>query len=266
MTRLKDKVAIVTAATRGIGYAIVARLAQEGAIVYMGTPSMEEAVAPVSALRNKGARVHAVYNNAYERDSYQTMVDTVIEQEGRVDILVNNFGTSNPKKDKTITDTDYDTFLHTLDANLSAVYLGVQAVLPPMQSQHSGSIVNISSVSSLRPSNSQIAYGAAKSTINYLTKAIALQCADDGIRCNAVLPAMTDTGAVAQRLSDDFKATFLKHVPLGRMATPDEIAAAVAYLAGDDAAFVTAQLLEVGGGYGVGAPIYGDLRGKSNKR
>lgn len=266
MTRLKGQIAIVTAATRGIGYAIVSRLAEEGATVYMGTPSTEEATAPLAALREKGLTVHAVYNNAYARESYQTMVEEVVNKEGRVDILVNNFGTSNPKKDKTITDTDYDTFLRTLDANLSAVYLGVQAVLPHMQSQRRGSIVNISSVSSLRPSNSQIAYGAAKSTINYLTKAIALQCADDGIRCNAVLPAMTDTGAVAQRLSDDFKATFLKHVPLGRMATPDEIAAAVAYLAGDDAAFVTAQLLEVGGGYGVGAPIYGDLRGKSNKR
>lgn len=266
MTRLEGKIAIVTAATRGIGFAIVCRLAEEGATVYMGTPSMEEAAEPLATLHEKGYNVNAVYNNAFERDTYQAMVDEVVAKEGRVDILVNNFGTSNPKVDKDILETDYDTFMRTLDNNLSSVYLGVQAVIPQMKAQGGGSIINISSVSSLRPSNSQIAYGAAKSTINFLTKSVAVQCADLGIRCNAVLPGMTATGAVAASLSDGFKSTFLKHVPLERMATPEEIAGAVSYFASDGAAFVTAQLLEVGGGYGVPAPIYGDLRGKAEKR
>jgi NAD(P)-dependent dehydrogenase (short-subunit alcohol dehydrogenase family) len=129
-----------------------------------------------------------------------------------------------------------------------------------------GSIINISSVGGLVPDISQVAYGTSKAAINYLTKLIAVHEAKHKIRCNAVLPGMTATEAVENQLSDEFRHLFLRHIPLGRMGQPDEIAAAVVYLASDEAAYTTGQILTVSGGFGLATPIYGDLAGKEIRR
>ena len=264
--RLKNKVALITASTRGIGLACVKRFAEEGATVYMAARNLERANARAKELNDKGFNVNVVYNDASKKETYISMVDEVIKKEGRIDILVNNFGTSNPKKDLDIKNTDYKEYISTIDMNLASVFMTSQAVIPHMASNGGGSIINISSIGGLRPDISQIAYGTSKAAINYLTKLIAVQSARDNIRCNAVLPGMTATDAVNDNLTDEFKEFFLKHTPIRRMGKPEEIAGTVLYFASDDSAFTTGQIVDVSGGFGMPTPVYGDMIEMKNRR
>lgn len=264
--RLEGKVVLVTASTRGIGLAITKACAKEGAIVYMAARNLEKADALIKEFTESGYRVKSVYNDAYKKETYETMVKEVIEKEGKIDVLVNNFGTSNPQKDKDIKGTDYNEFIGTIDANLGSVYLASQAVIPYMEKNGGGSIINISSIGGLVPDISQIAYGTSKASINYLTKLIAVMEARNNIRCNAVLPGMTATDAVKDNLTEDFKNFFLKHTPIKRMGTPEEIASTVLYFASDDSAYTTGQIVEVSGGFGLPTPIYGDMIEMTTKR
>jgi NAD(P)-dependent dehydrogenase (short-subunit alcohol dehydrogenase family) len=141
-----------------------------------------------------------------------------------------------------------------------------QAAAQHMKKQGGGSIINISSVGGLVPDISQVAYGTSKAAINYLTKLIAVHEAKSKIRCNAVLPGMTATEAVEQHLSGDFRDLFLRHIPLGRMGLPQEIAAAVVYLASEEAAYTTGQILTVSGGFGLATPVFAELAGKASRR
>jgi len=266
MRTLKGKVAVVTAATRGIGYACVKCLAEEGAVVYMGARNMEKAKARAEELNRAGCTVKTVYNDATEKRSYATMMEEVISKEGKIDILVNNFGTSNPKKDLDIKRTIYEEYMHTIELNLASVFLPSQAVVPHMAANGGGSIINISSVGGVCPDISQIAYGTSKAAINYLTKLIAVQCARDNIRCNAVLPGMTATEAVEDNLSPEFKEFFLKHTPIRRMGAPEEVAGTVCYFASDDSAYTTGQIVEVSGGFGLPTPVFGDMIEAKSKR
>lgn len=256
--RLQDKVVVVTAATRGIGAAIVKACANEGATVYIGARNMERAEAEAAELTAQGLNVKCVYNDASVPDSFQAMIDTVVANEGRVDVLVNNFGGTSPATDKDITSTGYDDFIKNIDVNIGSVFLGCQAVIPAMRQAGGGSIVNISSIAGSVPDISQIAYGTAKAAINHMSKSMAVQLARAGIRVNVVAPGMTATDAVNDNLTDDFKKFFLRHIPLGRMADPEHIAAAVVYFASDESACTTGQLLEVSGGFGLATPIFAD--------
>jgi NAD(P)-dependent dehydrogenase (short-subunit alcohol dehydrogenase family) len=263
---LEGKVAIVTASTRGIGYAVVKKLAEKGATVYMAARRMEFAQSLADELNKNGLKVKTVFFDAYDHACYQAMADTVVKAEGRIDILVNNFGTSNPKTDLDIANTTFEDFKNTIDVNLESVFSSVKAVLPTMQQQKSGAIINISSIGGIVPDISQIGYGTSKAAINYLTKLIAVQEARNNITCNAVLPGMTATDAVTGNLTPAFQEFFLKHTPIRRMATPEEIADAVAYFASEGAAFTTGQILDVSGGFGLPTPVYGDMIAMKNRR
>ena len=260
--RLKDKVILVTASTRGIGLAIVKKCAEEGAKVYMAARDMERA----QEIANSMNGVKCVYNDATKPETFISMVEDVIQDAGRMDVLVNNFGTSNPGKDLDFANTDSQVFLDTVSLNLRSVFMASQAAANHMAKQGGGSIINISSVGGLVPDISQVAYGTSKAAINYLTKLIAVQEAKHRIRCNAVLPGMTATEAVEKHLSDEFRDLFLRHIPLGRMGLPEEIAEAVCYFASDDSAYTTGQILTVSGGFGLATPVYGDLADKTNRR
>lgn len=256
--RLQDKVIVVTAATRGIGTAIVKACAREGATVYIGARNMERAQAEADQLAAAGLQVRPVFNDATQPESYQSMIDTVVAAEGRIDGLVNNFGGTSPATDRDLLNTSYDDFISGVDVNAGSVFLGCQAAAREMVKTGGGSIVNISSIAGSVPDISQIAYGTAKAAINHMTKSMAVQLARANIRVNAVAPGMTATDAVADNLSDEFKAFFLRHIPLGRMAEPEHIAAAVVYFLGDESAATTGQLIEVAGGFGLATPIYAD--------
>jgi NAD(P)-dependent dehydrogenase (short-subunit alcohol dehydrogenase family) len=260
--RLKDKVILVTASTRGIGLAIVKKCAQEGAEVYMAARDMERA----REIANSLTGVKCVYNDATKPETFSTMVEDVVRDAGRIDALVNNFGTSNPGKDLDFANTDPQVFLDTVNLNLRSVFMASQAAAKYMAAHGGGSIINISSVGGQIPDISQISYGTSKAAINYLTKLIAVQEAKHRIRCNAVLPGMTATEAVEKHLSDDFRNLFQRHIPLGRMGLPEEIAEAVCYFAGDASAYTTGQVLTVSGGFGLATPVYADLANKSDRR
>ena len=260
--RLKDKVILVTASTRGIGLAIVKKCTQEGARVYMAARDMERAKEITNTLEG----VKCVYNDATKPETFTTMVEDVVQDAGHIDVLVNNFGTSNPGKDLDFANTDPQVFLDTVNLNLRSVFMASQTAAKHMMAHGGGSIINISSVGGLVPDISQVAYGTSKAAINYLTKLIAVQEAKHRIRCNAVLPGMTATDAVEKNLTEEFKELFLRHIPLKRMGTPEEIAEAVVYFASDESAYTTGQILTVSGGFGLATPVYGDLSDKTSRR
>ena len=252
--RLKDKVILVTASTRGIGLAILKKCAEEGARVYMAARNPERAQEIADTLQG----TKCVYNDATKPETFSSMVEEVVADAGRIDVLVNNFGTSNPGKDLDFAHTDPAVFLDTVNLNLRSVFLASQAAAKHMAKNGGGSIVNISSVGGQVPDISQVAYGTSKAAINYLTRLIAVHEAKNKIRCNAVLPGMTATEAVEKHLSDEFRTRFLRHIPLGRMGQPEEIAEAVCYFASEASAYTTGQILTVSGGFGLATPVYAD--------
>ncbi len=264
--RLQGKVVLVTASTRGIGLATVQACAKEGAVVYMGARNMERAAARAKELTDQGYTVKTVYNDAYKHETYQSMVEEVVKNEGKIDVLVNNFGTSDPKIDLDIEHTQFSDFIGNLEANLASVFLSSQAAIPHMIQNGGGSIINISSIGGIIPDISQTSYATSKAAINYLTKMIAVQEARNNIRCNAVLPGMTATDAVTDNLTPAFRDFFLKHTPIKRMGKPEEIAAAVVYFASDDAAYTTGQIMDISGGFGMPTPVYGDMIEMKNRR
>lgn len=264
--RLKDKVILITASTRGIGLACVKACAKEGAICYMAARNLETAEKIATELNTQGFQVKYVYNDASKPESFIHMIEEVIEKEGHLDALVNNFGTSNPQKDLDLTHTDIADYLDIVTLNLRSVFIASQAAAKHMAAHGGGSIINISSIGGSVPDISQIAYGTSKAAINYLTKLIAVHEASHNIRCNAVLPGMTATEAVEKNLSEDFRTLFLRHIPLKKIGLPEEIASAVVYFASDESAYTTGQILSVSGGFGLATPIYGDLSDKMKRR
>ena len=225
--RLKDKVVLITASTRGIGLACVKACAKEGARVYMAARNMKQAQEIADELNKAGGRVKCVFNDATKPETYISMADEAADDAGRIDVLVNNFGTSNPSKDLDFARTDPEVFIDTVVLNLRSVFMASQAAAKYMAGNGGGSIINISSVGGIVPDISQVAYGTSKAAINYLTRLIAVHEAKNNIRCNAVLPGMTATEAVKNNLSEEFRSLFLQHIPLGRMGLPKEIAAAL---------------------------------------
>lgn len=264
--KLKDKIVLITASTRGIGLACVKTCAKEGATVYMAARNLDLAKEEANKLNSQGYNVKYVYNDASKSESYITMVEDVIKDEGRIDVLVNNFGTSNPGKDLDFSNTDIDVFLDAVNINIRSVFMASQQAAKHMAKQGGGSIINISSVGGLVPDISQVSYGTSKAAINYLTKLIAVHESKNNIRCNAVLPGMTATDAVEKNLTGEFRDLFLRHIPFNRMGKPEEIAAAVVYFASDESTYTTGQILTVSGGFGLATPLYGDLSNKSNRR
>ena len=260
--RLTDKVVLVTASTRGIGLAIVKKCTMEGARVYMAARDLNRA----QEIANTLPDTKCVYNDATKPESFSSMVEDVVRDAGGIDVLVNNFGTSNPGKDLDFSSTDPQIFLDTVTLNLRSVFMASQAAAKHMAISGGGSIVNISSVGGQVPDISQIAYGTSKAAINYLTKLIAVQESNHHILCNAVLPGMTATEAVEKHLSDDFRTLFMRHIPLGRMGLPEEIAEAVCYFASDASTYVTGQILAVSGGFGLPTPVFADISDIQIKR
>lgn len=256
---LKDKVALVTSATRGIGFASALKLAEKGATVYLGVRRMDDTQEICD--KYPELKMIPVYFNAYEEETYKSMIDTIIEKEGKLDILVNNFGTSTPAKDFDLVNTDEEYFFDTIKANVGTVYSISKNAVPHMIKNGGGSIVNISSIGGAIPDISRIAYGVSKSAVNNLTQQMAMQYARHGVRVNAVLPGLTATDSALDNMPEDFRKSFLSHVPLNRMGTPEDMANAVYFFASDLSSYITGDIMEVAGGYGLGTPQYADYVG-----
>lgn len=257
--RLDNKVALVTSSTRGIGFASALKLAQCGATVYLGVRRVND----TQEICDKYPELNMIpiYFNAYEEDTYKSMIDEIIEKEGKIDILVNNFGTSTPNKDLDLINTEEEYFFNTIKANVGTVFSISKNAIPHMIENGGGSIINISSIGGVVPDISRIAYGVSKSAVNNITKQMAMQYARYGIRVNAVLPGMTATEAVSANMPEEFQKSFLSHVPLNRMGTPEDIANAVYFFASDLSSYITGDIMEVSGGYALGTPQYSEFVG-----
>lgn len=258
MNKLKNKVAIVTSSTKGIGLASAEALAREGAIVYLAARSEKLANEVIENIKVQGGIAKFVYFNARDEETYTSMVEKVVKEEGRLDILVNNYGGTNVNLDKNLIDGDTDEFFRILKDNVQSVYLPSKAAIPHMEKSGGGSIVNISTIGSVVPDISRIAYCVSKSAINSLTQNIAIQYARKNIRCNAVLPGLIGTKAALENMSDEFRNSFLEHVPLNRVGKPEDIANAVLYFASDNSSYVTGMIHEVAGGFALGTPQYSE--------
>ncbi len=265
MENLKQKTALVTSASRGIGLACALKLAENGASVFMAVRSVENTRSMCAPYQARGLRMTPVYFDATVPDSYDAMVDAVVRQAGRIDILVNNFGTGRPREDLDLVNGSEDAFFEIMNLNLGSVYRVSKRVIPHMAAGGGGSIVNISSIGGLIPDVTRIGYGVSKAAINNLTKQIALQYAHDNIRCNAVLPGLTATDAATRNMPEESIASFLSHVPLDRIGTPEDIANAVLFLAGDASSYITGHILDVAGGYGLGTPQYAAWSGRKRE-
>lgn len=258
MPNLSGKIALVTSGTRGIGLQCVNKLATNGATVYIGARRLESANKICNELMANGYQVKSVYFDATKIETYESMISEILSSEGRLDILVNNYGGTNSKTDLDLVNGSTETFFETLNRNISSVYLPCKFAIPQMIKQNGGSIINISSIGSILPDVSRLGYSVSKAAINSLTQNIAVQYANHGIRCNAILPGLIATDAALQNMSNDFIETFLKHVPLHRFGQPNDIANAVLFLASDDSSFITGEFLEVAGGFGIPSPMYGE--------
>ncbi len=258
MGKLDQKVALVTAATQGIGFACVKALAREGALTYIAGLQDDFARQAMAECQEEGLPVKFVEFNALVYETYQNVVEAVIREEGRLDILVNNFGTGNPAKDLDLLHGDPQVFFDILRCNVSSVYLPCRYAIPQMIRQGGGSIVNIASIGGIQPDISRLGYTTSKAAIIYMSKEIAVQYAAQGVRCNVVAPGIIGTHAVKANMSPEFQKAFLRHVPLGRMGEPQDIAKAVLFYASDDSSYITGAVQEVAGGYGIPAPEYAD--------
>lgn len=256
MNRFEGKIALVVAASRGIGLACAEGLSREGAKVYLGVRNMEVGREIASRLGNEGCIAFPVYFDASLKETYGPMVEEVVSKEGRVDILINNYGATDVKQDRDVVGTDVDFFDNTVCTNLNSVFLPVKYVVPHMPK--GGSIVNIGSIGGYNPDLSRVSYCVSKAAVMSLTENIATQYARKGIRCNCVMPGMIATDAVRKHMPQQFVEAFLRHVPLQRFGLPEDIASAVLFLASEQSSFITGHCLPVAGGYKVPSPTFGD--------
>ncbi|MDV0441475.1 SDR family oxidoreductase [Methanorbis furvi] len=256
--KLDGKVAVITASTKGIGLESAKLLAENGCTVYIAARSKELADEVIADIIWAGGKAKFVRFNAHEPATYTTMIEETVKAEGRLDILVNNYGSTDRSLDLDLLTGDTDAFFHIVQDNLQSVYLSSKAAIPHMIKGGGGSIVNISSIGSISPDISGLAYCVAKSAVNTLTQNIATQYARYHVRCNAVLPGMIMTDALKNNMTNEFQDSFLRHVPLNRVGEPEDIANAVLFFAGDDSSYITGHILDVAGGFGIPTPMYGD--------
>ncbi len=245
MIELDGKVALVTGGSRGIGRAIALRLATQGADVaftYRGNAAA--AADTTAAIEALGRRALAVQADAADGTSADTAVKAVLEALGKVDILVNNAGIT---RDDLIMRMSAEAWNDVIDTNLSGAFWMTKAITRPMLKARGGRIINITSVSGQAGQTGQANYSAAKAGLIGLTKATARELASRGITVNAVAPGFVLT-ELTQDLPEALQAQITDRTPLGRFGTPEEIASAVAFLASDDAAYITGQVLAVDGG------------------
>jgi len=245
MRKLEGKVAVVTGASRGIGRAIALKLADEGAKVvvnYSGSQAKAEEV--VAMIQENGGEAIAVQASVSQSEEVTALIDTAVKTFGSLDILVNNAGIT---RDNLLMRMKEDEWDDVLDTNLKGVFLCTKAVTRQMMKQRAGRIINISSIVGVAGNAGQANYVAAKAGVIGLTKTTAKELASRNILVNAIAPGFIET-EMTDQLPEELKQGMLTQIPLAKLGQPEDIAKAVAFLASDDANYMTGQTLNIDGG------------------
>ncbi|WP_286923845.1 MULTISPECIES: 3-oxoacyl-[acyl-carrier-protein] reductase [Lysinibacillus] len=245
MRKLEGKVAVVTGASRGIGRAIALKLADEGAKVvvnYSGSQAKAEEV--VARIQENGGEAIAVQASVSQSEEVTALIDTAVKTFGSLDILVNNAGITRDNLLMRMKEDEWDDVLNT---NLKGVFLCTKAVTRQMMKQRAGRIINISSIVGVAGNAGQANYVAAKAGVIGLTKTTAKELASRNILVNAIAPGFIET-EMTDQLPEELKQGMLTQIPLAKLGLPEDIAKAVAFLASDDANYMTGQTLHIDGG------------------
>lgn len=244
--RLKEKIALVTGASRGIGKAIALHLAEEGAqIIINYANNSEKAKEVVAAVESTGGKALAMQADVSCWQEVEKMVDSIYEKFGRIDILVNNAGVNRDELLISMEKEDWDAVINT---NLGGLFHCTKAVAKYMMIQKSGRIINMSSVAGERGGRGQSNYAASKGGVNAFTRSVAMELAPKKITVNAIAPGVIETemSSTVIRRAKDF---ILNSVALKRLGQPEEIAKVVAFLASDDSSYITGEVIRVDGGF-----------------
>jgi 3-oxoacyl-[acyl-carrier protein] reductase len=241
---LSGRVALVTGASQGIGRACALRLVKAGATVAAAARNQEKLDALVREINEAGGQAAAFVMDVAEEEQIKSGVKAALAQFGKIDILVNNAGITRDQLVMRMKRADWDTVLNT---NLTSAYLCIQQVIGSMLKQRWGRIINVTSIFGQMGQAGQANYASSKAGLIGLTMAIAREVGSRSITCNAVAPGFIET-SMTSVLSDDFKQNALKMIPLGRVGSAEEVANAVAFLASDDASYITGHVLNINGG------------------
>ena len=244
--RVAGKVALVSGAARGIGAATAQLLAQEGAAVVLGDVLETEGRQTAAGIVAAGGRATFMPLDVVNAASWRQALAATVAAYGQLDVLVNNAGVSGRAA---VAETDGETWDRVLEINGKGVFLGTKLAIPELRKAGGGSIINISSIYGMVGSETSAAYHASKGAVRIFTKAAAIQYAADGIRVNSVHPGFVDSPmTAASHALPEVHTLRLSRTPLGRMGTPEDIAAGILYLASDESAFVTGSELVIDGG------------------
>jgi len=244
MFSLKDKVALVTGASQGIGHETALALAEAGARVALAARNEEKLAALVQEIAEKDGQAFAVKMDVADTEQIKSGFKSVLEKFGRLDILVNNAAITRDSLAMRMKLDDWDAVIRT---NLTGAYLCTQQALPIMMKARTGRIINIASVVAQMGNAGQANYVAAKAGLIGLTKAIAMEISSRNITVNAVAPGFIQS-PMTDVLSDNVKEELKTRIPLGRMGTGRDVAAAIVFLASDEAGYITGHVLDVNGG------------------
>lgn len=240
------KVALITGSSRGIGRAVAAKLASDGYVVCINyIERQDKAEELVKALTAAGCDAMCFQADVADADAVDAMVKAVRERFGHISLLVNNAGIA---RQCLFQDISREYWKRIFDVNLNGAFNTIQAVLPNMLHEHSGCIINTSSIWGLHGASCEVAYSATKHAIVGLTRSLAQELAPSGIRVNCVAPGVIDTDMV-QVLGSDTLSELADDTPAGRLGTPEDIAALVSFLASDAASFITGQVITSDGGF-----------------
>lgn len=246
MDRFKDKIAFVSGSTGGIGYASAWRMASEGATVIISAHIMAHVDEAVNRLTSAGLKAWGVYYDGTDMASIEKAICDTAKRFGRIDVLVNNVGGTDMRLDGPVADLDPDYFEKVMSLSLKGSLIATRAALPLMPD--ASAIVNVASIGGITGDFRGTLYGIAKAGVIALTKYTATQYGRRGIRCNAVAPGLILTKAATDNLPEDVRAVFASQTPLPYLGDPDDVGATVAFLASDDARYITGQTIVVDGG------------------